>query len=156
LQGLLKNKPTVKRGSTRSGVTQQYVCYGSRKNPEDTFIGPYAFNPGVEETERVNLSEGTNNIVHDIKERATAAMNAENLRKRAGCISFVKLQAKYGFPLIYKNGFSTQFALVIAYSSQVHSDKDFYCTVYLVTIQWPERMTFCIISASPHSALLYQ
>ena len=69
LQGLLKNKPTVKRGSLRSGITQQYVCHGFCKNPLDKDIGEYAYNPGVEETERVILTEGTNNIVRDIEEK---------------------------------------------------------------------------------------
>jgi hypothetical protein len=128
LEGLLRNKPTVKRGPLRNGVTIQYVCYGIRKNPLDPGFGEYAYKSGVGETEKQFISAGINNLVRDIETRAMGEMNAANLSNCTGCVSFVKTKIKFGLPSIYEGGYATQLALARAYSSQMHTDRDFYHT----------------------------
>lgn len=128
LQGLLKNKPSVIRGSLRNGVTRQYVCHGFRKNPSDRDIGEYAFSAGVSDFEKQVISEGIKDLVGAIESRAIAELMAANLGKCAGLNDFVKAKIEYSFPSVNEEGHATQVALSIRYCSRVHTDKDFFLT----------------------------
>jgi hypothetical protein len=57
MKGMLKNKPGVKRGALRKGVTRQYVCHGWRKNMKDKEVSVYAYKPGVDETTQDNITD---------------------------------------------------------------------------------------------------
>jgi hypothetical protein len=128
LQGLLKNKPSVIRGSKRNGVTQQYVCHGFRKNPEDRDISEYAFSAGVSDIDKRIISEGVKDLVGAIERPAIAELMAANLGKCAGLHDFVKAKIEYSFPSVNDEGHATQVALSIRYCSRVHTDKDFFLT----------------------------
>ena len=52
LRGMLKNKPSVIRGTLRNGVTDEYVCHGYRKNPKGRNNGEYAFKNDVSDLEK--------------------------------------------------------------------------------------------------------
>ena len=135
LKGMLQNKPSVIRGSLRNGVTttpQEYVCLGYRKNPLDREIGEYAWNAGVSETTKLEITDGINNLVGEIEKRGIEQMNAANLRICAGYTDFFRLQELFGYPSICKGGISTQFALSIGYSSGAHDDNDFFVTTLAV------------------------
>jgi hypothetical protein len=82
MKGLLKNKPGVKRGALRKGVTRQYVCHGWRKNMKDKEVSVYAYKPGVDETTKKNIIDDINALVGDIECRAIEAMKAANLEKK--------------------------------------------------------------------------
>ena len=128
LEGLLRNKPTVKCGPLRNGVTLKYVCHGICKNPKDQGFGKYAYKSGVDETEKQYINDGIDDLVRDIETRAMGEINAANLGNCTGCVSFVKTKIKFGLPSIYEGGYATQLALAQAYSSQLHTDGDFYHT----------------------------
>jgi hypothetical protein len=129
---MLKNKPGVKRGALRKGVTRQYVCHGWRKNMKDKEVNVYAYKPGVDENTKNNITDDINALVGDIECRAIEAMKAENLEKSAGCSSFVQAQEEFGINTISDRGRATQMALSIAYSSPSHTDKDYYYTTLSV------------------------
>ena len=133
LEGLLKNKPSVLRGSARKGVMQQqYVCHGFRKNPLNKEIGEYAYKRGVNESTKKEISEDINNLVGEIESRAISEMEAANLQHCSGCNAFDETQAEFGLTSIHEKGRATQFAVSKAYCSPSHADNDFFYTVLSV------------------------
>ena len=126
LQGMLKNKPSVIRGSLRTGVTREYVCHGYGKNPKDRKIDEYAFKDGVSNLEKQNIKDEINKLVGDIESRAVSAMESANLHICAAYADFSSVKERYGLLSVHDGGIATQvLALTVGYSSRAHTDEGF-------------------------------
>jgi hypothetical protein len=128
LEGLLKNKNSVIRGTSRKGVTAHYVCAGYRKNPENKEISQYTYKLGVDEATKTRYNTIINNLVGELESRCNAEMGAANLHNCAGCDAFVKAQEEFGLPAMNIKGRATQLAVSKKYSSPNHTDADYYYT----------------------------
>ena len=104
------------------------MCHGFRKNPKDKKVGQYAYKHGVKEKEKKKLNAQINTLVTSVENRGFDELKAANLHSCVGCNAFVAAKIKYDLPSINDEGVATQLALARCYSSQLHTDPDFFLT----------------------------
>jgi hypothetical protein len=135
-----KIKNSVLRGKKRLGIFKKYYCFGYRKEPKDTGFGKYSYKPGGNKTD-IDYVESTITSVVETMEAIAKPFFRENTYAN----QYLEFQKKYKIPSITKNGYASQFSIGYCYSSNMHTDKDYFYTV--ITAFCDEK--YCDNNATP-------
>ena len=154
-QTAFKLKPNIDRGKKHFGSTDRYICFGMRKNPKNSGIGSYAFNPMTNEIDQKlqeNILISVGKLCYQL-EKVTSSFT----KLLPDDKNFKTLQCEYGLPRAFANhskaaadgeraaeandditehekcaaeyaGYATQFSVGKNYWSKLHTDDDYFYT----------------------------
>ena len=125
MKNVIKYKPNVGRGTSRSGMNDSYKCFGYRKNPlKSGEINLYSYKPRTKEDYAQSLENDINQLAGEMER--VASYLATQLPEYE---MFHEVKKELNLPSLNENGCATQFSVGRNYWSKSHVDDDYYYTV---------------------------
>jgi hypothetical protein len=117
-------KTHIKRGASRTCITMEYVCFGTRKDPNSNQVSEYAFNAKkCSKKEADSLNETVRSLVYELERRAATLLECMGDTKvyefNNDCINV---------PTYTNQMYCTQFSIGKDYWSAMHVDDDYFYT----------------------------
>lgn len=132
-----KFKPNIPRGEDKIAISEIYMCFGQRRNRNDSDLGEYAFKPNTDEKIEQEIVSRVKALVQAI-EKITAHL-FDNLSITG---LYRDVVDKYKIRTMVKDGLTVAFCAGYNYASAIHKDKDaFYNTISCYNKYITERET---------------
>jgi hypothetical protein len=123
LETARKVKPNVLRGENKVGFAQHYICFGIRKDPLGTDVGPYTFIPGTPIFMQKQILQQIHSMVSRFEIITNVFFNNISFLE-----NFNRLRHEFKIPTMLQDGFCTQFSIGYNYWSPIHADDDYFYT----------------------------
>ena len=125
MKEVIKYKPNVGRGTSRSGMNDSYKCFGYRKNPlKSGEINLYSYKPHTKGEYAKSIEKDINQLAGEMER--VASYLATQLPEYE---MFHEVKRKLDLPSLNEDGCATQFSVGRNYWSKSHIDNDYYYTV---------------------------
>jgi hypothetical protein len=116
--------PDMKRGESKKGICQHYMCFGWRKDMNTKYVGKYCLKPNTDVETRETIHSTINNLVKHLETVSSVFFN-----NMSACEDYKHLQKNWQIPTLTEQGYFTQCSIGYNYQSNMHVDKDYMYTV---------------------------